>query len=77
MKCKIFSLREIKTFHGVTSITLPASRGQMQVLPGHAESFIELQGGNVFLKSGKEQKQTLPVPGGICFISNNEIVITL
>lgn len=75
MKCKIISLRQSQEFRGIMSVTLPASRGEMQILPRHGESFVKLQEGTIRLRDDKES--SLAISGGVCYIKNDEILILL
>jgi F0F1-type ATP synthase epsilon subunit len=75
MRCKIISPSQSQEFQGVTSVTLPAFLGQMEILPGHSEAFVELQEGIVLLKNSKEK--SLPVSGGICHIKDDRVLILL
>ncbi len=73
MKCKIVSPDRTREFPRVAAVTLPASGGEMQILPGHAETFVKLRSGAVVLKS--KEKISLPVSESVCYVKNDEILI--
>jgi F0F1-type ATP synthase epsilon subunit len=75
MKCEIISSNQIKEFNGVKSISLPAYSGQMEVLPGHAESFVKLKEGTIIIQT--EKKISVSIQEGICYINNDTIIIVL
>ena len=76
MKCKIVSQQTKQEFQNIISVTLPGLKGEMQVLPGHAEGLINLQGGEIVLKNNKNEETHLPLPNNsVCHIHNNEVLI--
>ena len=75
--CLITSSQKTESYKNLQGITLPAFSGQMQVLPGHAESFILLKTGNVILKLSSGQKTVIPIKGGECYIKDDNSVIIL
>jgi F0F1-type ATP synthase epsilon subunit len=82
MRCTVVSPHKTLEFQRVISATLPAWRGQMEILTGHAEAFIILQKGEIVLKTNKVSSaslavRTFSVSGGICRVKNNEILIIL
>jgi F0F1-type ATP synthase epsilon subunit len=76
MQCVISSAENKQEFKDITSITLPAYSGELQVLPGHAESFIILQRGQVFLDNGEKLK-AVSISGGVCCIKSDSVSIML
>lgn len=58
----------------VDMVTLPGSKGQFQVLKGHAALISSLEKGKVIIKS-KEGKQEFEVSGGVVEVLNNKVVV--
>jgi len=56
---------------------LPAFSGQMQILPGHAESFLSLNEGNIVFQESRERKETIQIMNGECYIKDDAVVIIL
>ncbi len=77
INCKITSPKETTIYKNVQNITLPAFSGQMQILSGHAESFILLQKGNIVLQQTDNEKETIQNMGGECYIKDNTVTIIL
>jgi len=73
MNCKIVSPKKTLFSGPVESITLPSQNGEVQILPGHAESFFLLRKGEIVLKT-KERKKTISVSEGIFYVASNEAV---
>ena len=62
----------------MSSIMLPAFSSQMQILAGHAESFVLLQKGNIFfLRQLSKQNEVIQTMGGECYIKDDLVVIIL
>ncbi len=77
INCTITSPKKTIIYKKIASIILPSSSGQMQILPGHAESFILLQKGNIFLQQSNNKKEIIENTKGECHIRNNIITIIL
>lgn len=77
MNCTITSLKTTKNYKNIQSIILPASSGQMQILPNHAESFILLKQGNLALQPSSKQEEIIQIQSGLCYIKNNAVVVIL
>lgn len=75
MQCLIVSSESKQEFRKIKSITLPAFSGELQILPGHAESFIILRQGEIILESNTVQN--LPVKDGVCNVENDIVTIIL
>ena len=75
MNCKIISTDQSQEFQELTSVILPEVHGEMEILPGHAESFEILQEGVIILKNNSEKE--FPISGGVCYIKDDLILITL
>ncbi len=78
ISCTITSYQQTTVYNNVKSVTLPTPSGEMQVLSGHAESFILLRQGDILLKqaTGKQNK-TVHVVQGECYIKKDSILIVL
>ncbi|HHE76430.1 MAG TPA: hypothetical protein ENL27_00355 [Candidatus Parcubacteria bacterium] len=78
LSCTISSLKKTVQYYHVNSVVLPAVRGQMQILPGHAETFVLLKKGTIVIEKedagGKEQ---LEIKEGQCYIKDNHLLIIL
>jgi len=77
LTCKITTPEETSVIENVESIRLPAFSGQMQILPGHAESFILLKKGPVSVKKGNGEVETIEADEGQCHVKDDEVVIIL
>lgn len=75
MQCFIISAKNKQPFEKVQSITLPAFSGELQILPGHAESFIVLRQGKIILKNKKIN--AINIEEGICYIKDDIATIIL
>ncbi len=82
--CLITSPDKTTVYEKVASVTLPASWGQMQILPGHSEAFVLLTEGNVVIrqidknKEGEADKDNVTrVKGGECYVKDNKVTIIL
>jgi len=77
INCTITSPKKTTVYKNVQNITLPALSGQMQILSGHAESFILLQKGNIVLQQTGKERETIQNAGGECYIKDNTVTIIL
>ena len=77
LKCFIVSSKQTTIYKNIKSITLPAFCGQMQVLDGHAESFVLFRGGDVIINKSSKEKYNIQVPGGECYIKDGIVDIIL
>jgi F0F1-type ATP synthase epsilon subunit len=77
ISCTITSPKKTTVYKKVQSIILPALSGQMQILPGHAESFILLREGNISLRQLNKENEIIQNINGECHIKDNEVVIIL
>lgn len=75
MECLVVSSREEKKWENIKSLLLPALQGEAEILPGHAESFIQLKPGVLVLRGSTEE--TLPVTGGICYVHDNKVLVVI
>ncbi len=77
INCTIVSPKKTMIYKSVRSVTLPAYYGQMQILPGHAESFLLLKKGNILLQKSKKESEIIQNTDGECYIKNNVVTIIL
>lgn len=77
LHCTITSPKETKHYTNVQSVILPAFSGQAQILPGHAESFLLLEQGNIVLRYSNRQIKTVHIPAGECYATNEAVVVVL
>jgi len=77
ISCIITSPQKTTTYKNVQSIILPAFFGQMQILPGHVESFILLQKGEIVLQQLNKEREVIQNINGECHIKNNIATIIL
>lgn len=75
MRCLIVSTENKQEFEKTRSIALPGFSGELQILPGHAESFIALRQGKIILEN--EKINTIPIEGGICHIKDDVATIIM
>ncbi len=75
--CKITSSSENKVYDNLKSILIPISSGNMEILTGHAESFILVSEGNIVLRffDVNNNKIIIKSKNGECHIKNNKVVI--
>jgi F0F1-type ATP synthase epsilon subunit len=59
----------------LTSITLPTTAGEIEVLEDHAELFCILQEGSVTCTDHQQLKTVIPVSNGLVYMNNNEVTI--
>ena len=77
INCTITSPKKTIVYKNVLDITLPALSGQMQILPGHAESFILLREGNISLRQLNKKSEIIQNINGECYIKNDVVTIIL
>lgn len=59
----------------VTSIKLPAAKGEMEVLPGHAAIITSVANGELTYISPGQQPQSLFVGGGFLQVDNDDVLL--
>lgn len=77
MQALIISPQDKKSFAELKSIILPAFAGELQVLPGHAESFIMLKQGEIILQGQGKIIHRLPIKTGVGHIQDDLVKIIL
>jgi len=59
----------------VRSVTVPAWKGDMGVLPGHAPMIVALRGGVISVREGGAETEALFVPGGFAEITPTRVTV--
>ena len=77
INCTITSPQKTTVYKNARSVTLPALSGQMQILPGHAESFILLRKGNISLRKSNKESEVIQNINGECYIKNDAVTVIL
>ena len=77
INCKIYSTQKTQIYNNLKSVRLPAYRGQIQILPEHAESFILLSKGKIILEKTEKNKLSFDIKSGFCYFKNNSLTIIL
>lgn len=78
INCIISSSKETNSYKDLRAVTFPACFGEMQILPGHAETFVELENGEIILTDKNQEKISLPISKGtVCHIKDDEITVIL
>ncbi len=77
IKCSVTSSTKTDVYKDILSVTLPAFSGQMQILPDHAEAFVLLQKGSIFLRKLSKQSENIQIISGECYIKDDTITIIL
>lgn len=77
LTCRIVSPQRTQYVERLTKITIPAYRGEMQILTGHAETFVSVLPGDVVLHEAAGSVDRIPILGGQCHVSGNAVVIIL
>ncbi len=77
ISCTITSPKETTVYKNVHSVTLPAFYGQMQILPGHAESFILLKEGSISLQQSGKEDEVIQNINGECYVKDDVVTVIL
>lgn len=77
LDCDIISPENITSFKELKSVRVPAYRGEAQILPGHAESFMMLKTGQITLEKNGTKKDVIDIQGGECHVLNDTVKIIL
>lgn len=75
MICKIVSTDDEQVFDNLKSVSLPGVKGELEILPGHAETFVALSDGEITLKN--ESVSKVSVTKSVAHVKNDNIVITV
>jgi F0F1-type ATP synthase epsilon subunit len=74
LSCQLISSKEYQIIKNVSNVVLPGYLGELQILPGHAESFILLRKGNILIET-KKLSNKIPIEKGLAFVNDNKIII--
>ena len=77
ISCTITSPKKTTVYKDVRSVTLPAFYGQMQILPGHAESFILLKEGSISLQQSGKEDEVIQNINGECYVKDDVVTVIL
>jgi F0F1-type ATP synthase epsilon subunit len=77
IECVITSPIAKTAYSNLRSVSLPALSGVMEVLPGHAESFVLLTVGSIVLRDQNNHIKKISVKEGECHIYQDGIVIII
>ncbi len=75
LSCSITAPDTTKTYEGLRSVSIPSATGTMQILPGHAESFVLIGDGDVILKSADGHIEILHIGQSECHIHHDQVMI--
>jgi F0F1-type ATP synthase epsilon subunit len=75
--CRILTKEKPLFSSRIESATIPARNGQMQILEGHAESFVSLSKGKIILQVANGKIKDISVKAGLAHIYNNSLVILI
>ena len=59
----------------ITSVVLPGSKGQFEVLKNHAAIVSSLDKGTIKVQTADGKNETFEVSGGVVEVLNNKIVV--
>jgi len=77
LDCRLISLKRTVVYKDVRSIILPAFSGQIEILPGHVESFLLLKEGDIVIKKSNEKIDRVSISDGECYVNNDFVDIVL
>ena len=77
MLLKILSLEKFHNFEKVERVSLPLLKGEIEILPGHAETFFILGKGKMKIDFGKGKRLSFEIQGGKGYVKDDKIVIFL
>ena len=67
---------EKKLYQGeAISVMLPGSKGQFQVLTGHAPIMSNLDAGHVIVKTRSGGEEVFEVKGGVVEVNQNKVIV--
>ena len=77
INCTVTSPQKTIIYKKAESVSLPAFFGEMQILPGHVESFIVLKQGNIVFKQTNKQDAIVQISEGQCYVKDDNMLIVL
>jgi F0F1-type ATP synthase epsilon subunit len=77
LTCTITSTEKTEQYAGVRQVRLPAYKGEMQVLPGHAEMFVILRNGDLVLRQSDGREESKRITGGECHIRDDHVTVVI
>jgi F0F1-type ATP synthase epsilon subunit len=76
LNCTVTSAEHTERYSRLKSLAVPAFSGRLQMLPGHAESFILLTPGEIIMDSAQGVR-TVVIDGGACHVKDDEVTVVL
>ena len=76
MRCIISSLDRTLEYADVSSVSFPASDGEVEALPGHAEAYFLVSGG-VIRVAANDGMRTVRTGSGECRIADDAVHIVV
>ncbi len=74
MRCTVASPEGKVDLGKTDGVSLPGSRGEIQILPGHAEAFFVLGKGKV-VAGARGDGKSVDIEGGLCHVRDDEVVV--
>ncbi len=75
LQLSIYSLSKEVFVGKAKSVSVPAVKGRMQILPEHIPLITPLMAGDIVIEKADGTKETIPVVGGILEVKKSEVVI--
>lgn len=75
--CTVTSAETTKIYENLQSVALPAYSGFMEILPGHAESFVIVNAGELILKYTDKHGETIRIAGGECHVYRDKVILIM
>jgi len=75
LSCIVTSADTTSNYNELSSVSVPAASGLMQLLPGHAEAFVEVSGGDLVLKHADGHLETIRLGECECHIKADQVLI--
>lgn len=75
MTCTITSRVATQNIDEVESVTLQTQTGQIELLPGHTEAFIQLEQGSIVCRKNSGEAITIVCASGVCHVRDDTILI--
>lgn len=77
LKVKISSAKKSSEYSEVVSITVPSTKGEIEILPEHMPLITELEQGTITIETQGGKKTTMLSSGGYARVQNDEVGLLL
>lgn len=77
LKVKISSAKKSSEYPEVVSITVPSTKGEIEILPEHMPLITELEQGTITIETQGGKKTTMLSSGGYARVQNDEVGLLL